>query len=486
MTRSGPTSNRPRPVPDAAQDPKAETSQQPTTDAPKDTAETPAEAQGADTPAAPLSMAERKAIKIREREEAIARVEAARAAKMAAMVENVEKLDEDDPVPAAETATTPVAPPAEPERVRGRHVMVITSFLIFVVGITALAAWYLWERAADRYVSTAGFSVRTEEVGSAIELLGGVAELSGSSSSDTDILYKFIQSQELVRTIDNALDLRTLWSKGDPDRDPIFSYHPPGSIEELTDYWAGMVKVYNDSGTGLIDLEVQAFTAQDAQDIAQMIYDESSLMINRLSAIAREDATRYAREELEGAVERLTEARQALTRFRNENQIVSPDSTLQIQTGLLSSLEQQLAQALIDADILRQTSSANDPRLQQAERRRDVIEDRIQEERNKLGLGADGQTDGNTAFVDLVGEFERLSVDREFAEQSYTAALAAFDAAVAESRRQSRYIAAHVQPTLAETAVRPDRPATLGLVALFSFLVWSVVVLIGYSLRDRR
>ncbi|MBY5935556.1 capsule biosynthesis protein [Tateyamaria omphalii] len=370
---------------------------------------------------------------------------------------------------------------------RGRHVAVVVSFLIFVVGTIALSAWYLWERAADRYVSEAGFSVRTEEIGSAIELLGGVAELSGSSSSDTDILYKFIQSQELVRTVDAALDLRMLWAKGDPDVDPIFTYHAPGSIEDLTDYWRRMVKVYNDSGTGLIDLEVQAFTPEDAQAIAQMIYDESSLMINRLSAIAREDATRYAREELETAVERLKTAREAVTRFRNVNQIVSPDSTLQIQTGLLSSLEQQLAQALIDADILRQTTTNDsDPRLQQAERRRNVIEERIREERNKLGLGADENGDNHTAFVNLVGEFERLSVDREFAEQSYTAALAAFDAAVAESRRQSRYIAAHVQPTLAETAVRPDRMGTLGLVTLFSFLIWSIVVLIGYSLRDRR
>ena len=36
------------------------------------------------------------------------------------------------------------------------------------------------------------------------------------------------------------------------------------------------------------------------------------------------------------------------------------------------------------------------------------------------------------AFADLVGEYERLAVDLQFAEQSYTAAMAAYDAAVAE------------------------------------------------------
>ncbi|MCX8226015.1 MAG: capsule biosynthesis protein, partial [Sulfitobacter sp.] len=85
-----------------------------------------------------------------------------------------------------------------------------------------------------------------------------------------------------------------------------------------------------------------------------------------------------------------------------------------------------------------------------------------------------------------VGEFESLSVDRDFAERSYTAALAAYDVAVAESRRQSRYLAAHIKPTLAETSIYPDRLLTLTLIAFFSFLIWAILVMVGYSLRDRR
>ena len=240
-----------------------------------------------------------------------------------------------------------------------------------------------------------------------------------------------------------------------------------------------------DSSTGLIDLEVQAFDPQDAQNIARMVYDESSRMINRLSDIAREDATRHAREELETAVQRLKVARAEVTKFRNKNQIVSPDSTLQIQTGLLASLEMQMAETLIDLDMLRQTSTEKDPRTKQAERRREVIEARLRQERGKLGIGSASDT-RDDRFADLVGEFESLSVDRQFAEQSYTAALAAYDAAVAESRRQTRYLAAHVSPTLAETSIYPNRPVTMGLIALFSFLIWSILVMVGYSLRDRR
>ena len=401
----------------------------------------------------------------------------------------------------------PVAPPVAPAVTRPRHWMALVSFVLLVGLPVLLSAWYLWARAQDRYVSYAGFSVRTEEIGSAFELLGGVAELSGSSSSDTDILYKFIQSPELVARADAQLDLRAIWGRPgrswwNGDHDPVFAYNPAGvipsffgiaarppegSIEDLTDHWARMVKVYSDSGTGLIDLEVQAFTPTEAQAIAQVIYDESSAMINRLSAIAREDATAYARDELDQAVERLKQAREAMTRFRNETQIVDPGASIQGQMGILSSLQAQLAQTLIDLDILRQTTRENDPRITQTERRVQVIEDRIEEERRKLGLGSNSAQPGDeNAFANLVGEYERLAVDLQFAEQSYTAALSAFDSAQAEAQRQSRYLAAHVNPTLPQSSTRPDRLQVLGLVALFAFLTWATLVLAVYALRDRR
>ena len=151
----------------------------------------------------------------------------------------------------------------------------------------------------------------------------------------------------------------------------------------------------------------------------------------------------------------------------------------------MSILNQQLAAALIEADLLKQTTRDSDPRITQAERKIGVIETRIDEEKRKLGIGGGGRPT-TEAFATLVGEYERLAVDREFAEQTYTASLAAYDAAQAEARRQSRYLAAHVRPTLAEKSEYPERLTLLGLIALFLFLIWAVLVLVGYALRDRR
>jgi capsular polysaccharide transport system permease protein len=375
-----------------------------------------------------------------------------------------------------------IKPTAGPSRPRRRHFAILASFILSVVVPLLAIVWYLYMVADDQYASTVGFSVRTEETSSPVEILGNISNLSSSSSSDTDILYEFIQSQELVEKVNAQLDLAAIYSK--PENDPYFAYDPTGAIEDLVDYWRRMVKVYYDSGTGLIEVRVQAFDPQDAQDVARAIFDESSKVINELSAIARADATRYASSELERAVERLKEARRAVTLFRARNQIVDPSADIQGQMGLLNTLQAQLAEALIELDLLMETTSSNDPRLSQAQRKIDVITRRIEEERKKFGFGEDESTEGG--YAGIVSDYESLSVDLEFAEQAYTASLTAFDIARSDAQRQSRYLAAYIKPTLAQSSQFPQREILAAMAGLFLFLAWSLLVLVYYSIRDRR
>jgi capsular polysaccharide transport system permease protein len=363
-----------------------------------------------------------------------------------------------------------------------RHFAILASFVLFVLLPVSVAGIYLWARAADQYASTVGFSVRKEEASSAIELLGGITDLSGSSSSDTDILYEFIQSQQLVAQIDQKIDLRKMWSK--PENDPYFSYDASGTIEDLLDHWKSMVRISYDSGTGLMEIRSLAFDPDDAQKITTEVFEQSTAMINALSDVAREDTLRYTQQELDESVEQLKQARQVVTEFRNRNQLVDPEADLQSQATLLGSLQSQLAETLIEVEMLRGSTRADDPRLDQGSLRIEVIREQINEERKKLGFGSGEE--GQTAFANIVGEYERLIVDREIAEATYAAARASHEASLAEARRQSRYLAAHVLPTRAEKSEYPERLVLLGLFSLFMVLIWSVCVLVYFSLKDRR
>lgn len=377
---------------------------------------------------------------------------------------------------------TPIRPPAQAVRPRARHWGLVFTFVGTVVLPVLLAAGYLWTRAADQFASTVAFSVIKQEVSSPIEVFGGIADFAGVGVSDSDILYEFIASQELVEILDRRLGLVEIFSK--PTTDPVFGYDPEGTIEDLHDYWDRMVRITYDDGSGLIEVRALAFDPEDARAIATGIFEESARLVDELSAIAQDDTTEFARQEVERAVERLKIARERLTAYRSETQIVDPSADLQGQMGLLSTLEGQLAEAFISADLLRESTRATDPRIQQAERRIAVIEARIEDERRKLGVGREGGTGGD--YATLLAEYERLAVEREFSEQAYTAALATYDQALAEARRKSRYLAAYIKPTMAQASKFPKRFMLIGLTVFFLVTLWSILVLAYYSFRDRR
>ena len=379
-----------------------------------------------------------------------------------------------------------VRPMAGPSRMRTRHWGLLASFALLVLLPFAAVSFYLWSVAVDQYGSTTGFTVRQEEGGGATDLLSGLGQLAGSSAgSDGDILYEFIQSQELVRAIDEELDLVGHYTIPYP-ADPAFALWPDAAIEDLLAYWERMVQISFDRSSGLIEVRVLAFTPDMAQSVAQAIVRRSQEMINALNAQARADATRYASADLEEALIRLKSAREALTQFRTVTQIVDPDADIQGRMGVMNNLQQQLAEALIEYDLLQETTTQGDPRLSREQRRIEVIRARIADERQSFATDTTETGAAGEDYPTLIAEFEALNVDREYAEETYRAALTALDAARANASRQRPVIwRTYITPTAPETAEYPRRLVLMGLAGLFLQLIWSIMALIYYSIRDR-
>lgn len=390
------------------------------------------------------------------------------------------------------TITAPQAPNkprapqhAVPAKTRKRHYGILLSLLLLVFAPLGSAIYYLYAISHDQYISLVGFTVRSEDVSSAQSLLGSLSSFSGgASSSDTDILYEFIQSQTMVQRVNERVDLTALYSA--PEFDPVFAYNPDGKFEDLLEYWQRMVKISHASGSGLIELRVHAFRTEDALAIAEIIVDESSIMINELSDVARADTTRYAEEDLNNALERLIAARQNLTVFRSKNRIIDPLADLQGQQGLLNSLEGQLADSYISVNLLNETARQDDPRIEQAKRRIAVIEALIEQERQKFSSNSTAGGDNSHDYTTLVGEFENLSVEVEYAQQAYLATQSLLDAARAEAQRQSRYLATYTKPRLAQSSRYPERMLLSIVIGIFLMMGWAILVLVYYSLRDRR
>ena len=364
---------------------------------------------------------------------------------------------------------------------RSRHFWLIALFCLMVIAPAAVYGTYLYTVAVDQYESDVGFGSRTEQASNTFDILGVLGGGSAATTKDMDILNQFVTSQELVERIDKKLDLRKIYSRY--PNDWWFSFDPKDPVEDLVDYWKKMVVVNYDSSTGLMAIQVYAFTPEDAQAIAQEVVEESTAIINELSKTSQDDTTRYSRETLSKAEDRYRNAQNLLADFRVKNHIVDPQLELNGASQIINGLVQQMAEAQINLDLLKGQVADNDPRIAQFNRRIEVIQKRISEETAKVGPVGDPNDPGYAA---LIRDYQNLEMEMEFAQKAYMAAQGAYDQAVSDAQQQTHYLATFLQPTIAQSSTAPDRPMNILLTALVGLLAWSSVTMIYYALRDRR
>lgn len=348
------------------------------------------------------------------------------------------------------------------------------TFVVIVIVPGVLAWQYLDTRAADQYHSRAAFSIRYEEPSSQVEALAGFGATASAGTQDAEILRAYIQSQPLLEEIDAAFGMDAVFG-ADP-RDWVFALEPGQSVEGQLRYWQRMVQVTTDASTGVVELEVRAFDPGVAQAVARAIVAQCEALLNSLNQAINEDAILFAQSDLARAENRLADTRLAVQQFRAANQIVDPEA----QSAILGVLQTRLANSLVRRNTLLQNTNEDDPRVVSVEQEIRSIEALIESERV-----ANSDVDLSEDPVDIAGDYERLVIELEFAEATYTAALAGLDTARAQGRRTSRYLAVHIPPTRAQDSLYPREGLLLALTLVAGFALWVLLVLISYNARDR-
>ena len=414
------------------------------------------------------------------------------------------------PTPPDGVATTPVVPGQKPanqamgtplvagghrateatplrKKTRSRHVVLFISFFALVAAPIAGAAFYLFALTADQYHSRVGFSVRSEEFSNPLEALSAFTGAGSSgAATDSEVLNDFLHSQTLIQKIDSDLDLRSMFAArptgfGLIPSDIVFGLKEDATIEDLEKYWSRMVLVSRDIGSGIINLDVRAFSPEDATTLAQAVLSESAALVNTLSRIAQDDAILFALEDVDLAETRLADVRRKVREFRSQNRLIDPESNVSSQSGVLAELQSLLAETLIRRGNIQEYAEENDARITDLDRQIRVIRQQIDTERAVFAA----QDQDGPSLSDVIGTFEELLVDLEFSENAYTAALASVEQARAEARRQSRYAAVHIQPTKAEQSLYPSRWQLLLVFSVAALSLWAVLSLIYYNIRDR-
>ena len=366
-----------------------------------------------------------------------------------------------------------------------RRLWLLRSFVACVIVPFLLVTCYYTFVATDRFASTVGFSVRGIESGSGLDGIGALTGLAsaGSTTADSYIVLKFLNSRALVEQLDDAMGLRSIYSDEKIDRLSRLERSAP--IEKFSNYWKSRISTEFDPSSGIIEFTVQCFSAEHALIVAEEIVRKTQTLVNNLSANARGDALRFAEQEVTLQEQRLRIALEAIKSFRQLEQSVDPSATATFDIQLLANLEARLVD--IRARIAAQSETLNNdaPSLVALRRQAEALSQQIGNRRAEISgdLELSNGNGANSVSTQLT-TFESLEVERRFAEQSYASALDSREQARRDADRQQRYLAVHLHPHSAEVSEYPKRLRNIFLAAFLLFSTWAIGTLLTYSVRD--
>ena len=353
------------------------------------------------------------------------------------------------------------------------------TYVLFVLLPFLLIAFYFLFIASDRYASGAGFAVRNMSAQSGTDLLGSVTGLvgSGSSTSDSYIVVKFLESRDLLQSLIDETDFLQIY--GNNAIDAISRIPEDLFIEERLKSWKRYIDASFDPSSGIIRFEVQAFQPKEAHLIASKILEQVKVLTNELSEQARKDSMSYAEQELALAEARLLEARTDLRLFRKNTNSVDLSASAMAQIELLANLEKELIEIKARIEVLKESLNEDAPSIKALERKAEALEFQISEKSG--GLKITGQSN---ELSSLLANQEELQTQKTFAETAYASAMASLEASRMEASRNQRYLAIYTHPSLPEYPIYPKRL----LYSLFAFiglnLLWALGTLIALSVQD--
>src|SRR6202789_4540110 len=353
-------------------------------------------------------------------------------------------------------------------------------FVVMVLAPTLGAIVYYGLIASDVYVSESRFLVRNSQQQSSSGIVGALLQgtgLGGHTGDDSSSVHDYILSRDALKELDEKLDMRKSFSKPDVD---LFDRFPglglSRSFEKFYLYYGKHVAVEYDPSSSISILTVRAFTAEDAYKINHALLDMSERLVNTLNDRSRRDLIDFADHEVKIASDKAKDAAIALFTYRSGKSVFEPDKQAMVQLEGVAKIQQELVTTETERAQLEKLSPDN-PQI-------GALTDRAEALRNAIASEASKVTSANGSFSARATDFERLTLDVEFADKQLGITLAELESGRAEALQKQIYIETLVQPNLPDKAMQPKRFRSMFTVLILSLFGWAVASILIASVRE--
>ena len=353
-------------------------------------------------------------------------------------------------------------------------------FWLCVIAPTSLAMLYFGLLATDVYISESRFVVRSPKNPS-VPGVGMLLETAGffNGSDEMRAAQGFIGSRDALRALETDGLARRAW-----ENDRIFlldRFNPfglDGSFEQLFLYYSGKVVAEFDSETGLTTLKVRAFTPQDSQAINLRLLEQAEKLVNQLNDRSQGDLVVFAQREVAEAQGKARTAAQALASYRNRAGVIDPERQATVQLQMVSKLQDELIGARMQLVQLVAAAGEN-PQIPLLKLRVVGLQAAIAEQMGAVA-GGSGSLSGAAA------QYQRLQLEREFADRQLSVALATLQDARNEARRQRAYVERVAQPSRPDNAMEPRRARGVLSTLIVGLVAWGIFSMLLAGVREHK
>jgi len=348
--------------------------------------------------------------------------------------------------------------------------------LIFAYG--ALVATPLYEGQAAFTVQTSGGDGGSP--GSA-----GLIAFPGSSETISDAFKAraFILSRPMMEHMEREYGYISHFDAMDPLTRPGGLF---GSEEDPLEFYRKRVKVSIDIQEGIVKLDVQALSQEDAVRFGNGILAAAEAHVNEVAKRIEQDQITELSANVTDAESQLTDARARVSDVRARQRDISPEQSAAVIYQLISSLELQLAEAQRQRQSLLDDGLVDSPLLPPLTARVAELRAQIQDNRDRLS----GQEGGSLAQT--ASAFENANTSQEVALTRWQAAIDTLQQATLQILRERRYFVLIVGMSSGTSASVHDWWSIvlpMLILCLAGYLVWRVLAARGivpaHALRDR-
>lgn len=357
--------------------------------------------------------------------------------------------------------------------------MIIIPFIIATV--------YLFIFASNRYVSSSQVVVRQQESGQQ-SAMPGLAMLVGAvdpvSREDTLYLKEYIVSHDMLRVLEDKLN----WTEHYAGKwnDPLFYLSSSAPSEEKLKFYQRMVTTNYDETTGLLQVDVQAFSGEYAELILKEILVQSEVFVNNITRSMADEQLAFARRELLASAERYEDKQSELLAFQNEHNLFNAEVTAESMSQIVANLEAEIVKEKARLNGLKTRLAANAPQIRSQENKINALIKQLEAEQRKITSGDFKSAEDMLNLNTIAFEYRRLQVDLLVAEEFYKTSLAVVENAKLETIKNIRSLIAVVKPNLPDDAAYPRTIYNLITILIVLLLLYGITQFVLASIRDHR